>query len=350
MNKIICIVTFALAVTQIAHSGPRIELGLGAGKTYPYGSDSFKDLASSGDAQSYWIGYGLNQKWGLELGLDYLDFDKINTKHQAALVLAVYRFTAENYVHPILKFGAGAVESKSEAGDKTNSVAAKVAVGVEIDFKNISFGGLINANYIAKAGDSAPLKNIYAVTPVAFLTIHTDVDYEKKSVSEVPMATTVIPEPVRLPKDSDGDGVNDEDDKCPNTPPGIVVNAFGCAETETASIKLNIEFAPGKAIFDSSYNSEIQSLVSFMTKFPQTKVEIAGYSDNQGSAERNTSLSQKRADSVKTELVKAGIDSSRVTAKGYGESKPVANNTTAEGRKQNRRVMAEISVMTEKKK
>jgi OOP family OmpA-OmpF porin len=350
MKNIICIVTFTLAASLTAHAGPRIELGAGAGKTYPYGSESFKDLASSGDAQSYWIGYGLTQNWGLELGLDYLDFDKINTKHQAMQLIGVYRFAAENYIHPIAKFGAGAIESKLETGEKTNSVGAKIAGGVEIDFKNISFGGLINANYIAKAADVDAMKNIYVVTPMIFLTIHTDVEYEKKSISEVPVSSNVIPEPVKLPKDTDGDGVLDEDDKCPNTPAGIVVNAFGCAETEKASVKLNIEFATAKATFDSTYNSEVQSLASFMTKFPQTKVEIAGHSDNQGLPERNMALSQKRADSVKTELVKAGIDSSRVTAKGYGQSQPVADNKTAEGRKQNRRVLAEISVITEKKK
>jgi OOP family OmpA-OmpF porin len=184
-----------------------------------------------------------------------------------------------------------------------------------------------------------------AIIPTLFLTIHNELGVEEKSVSEVPAAVSVA-----APKDTDKDGVIDEDDKCPGTPAGVVVNSIGCSEKEKASVKLNVEFASGKSLIDSKYQSEVQNLANFMSKFPTTKVEIAGHSDTTGNAKANTTLSQARAEAVKQALVQAGVSESRVTAKGYGPTQPIADNKTKEGRTANRRVMAEISIEADKKK
>ena len=130
----------------------------------------------------------------------------------------------------------------------------------------------------------------------------------------------------------------------------VAVNKIGCSEKEKASVKLNVIFATGKAELDAKSDGEIQNLAAFMKKFPDTSVEISGHTDTSGSAEINNSLSQKRADSVKNALVKAGVESSRLTAKGYGSSRPVASNKTKAGRDENRRVTAEIAVSVDKKK
>ncbi|MBC7466350.1 MAG: OmpA family protein [Bdellovibrio sp.] len=348
MKTLVCITAILLAAT-IATAAPRIELGAGGGTTHPFAGDTFKNQASTGDSQIYWIGYGLTKNWGLELGLDNLDFDNLNTKHQAYNLSGVYRFAADTFIHPIAKLGVGSVESKLVTGEKTTALGGKAAGGIEADFKYVSFGALINYHYFTKAGDADVTKNMQALTPALFISIHNATEYASKSTSEAP-AAVAAPVAATAKKDSDGDGVSDEDDKCPNTPAGILVNAFGCAEKEKASIKLNIEFLVAKATFDPSFNSEIQNLASFMRRFSDTTVEIAGYTDNQGLAARNALLSQKRADAVKTALIKAGVEPTRIQAKGYGEEKAIADNKTAEGRKQNRRVMAEISVTTDKKK
>lgn len=340
---------FSVLASTFASAANRIEVGLGSGTTQAYSGDTFKNQSSSGNAESYWIGYGLDKNLSLELGLDFLDFDKINTQHQAINLLAVYRFNTDTWIHPIAKIGAGVVQSKLVNDDKTSSFGIKAAGGLEADCKYISFGGLVNYNYIAKAGDADVFKNIQAIVPMVFISFHNAVEYEAKSVSEAPPAAVAAPVALAK-KDSDKDGIADEEDKCPNTGTGVVVNKFGCAEMEKASIRLNIEFLVGKATFDPSFNSEIQSLAEFMRKFPETKVEIGGYTDNQGSPARNKALSQKRADSVKTALVKAGVEPERIKAVGYGQEKAVADNKKPEGRKLNRRVMAEISVTTEKKK
>ncbi|KJY81711.1 membrane protein [Vibrio galatheae] len=82
----------------------------------------------------------------------------------------------------------------------------------------------------------------------------------------------------------------------------------------------------------------LEELVEFMKQYPQSNVEITGYTDSRGAAAYNQTLSEKRAQSVADVLVKEGIDSSRITATGEGENNPIASNETREGRAQNRRV------------
>jgi len=82
-----------------------------------------------------------------------------------------------------------------------------------------------------------------------------------------------------------------------------------------------------------------------MKAFPKTRTEIEGHTDNTGSERSNRVLSQRRADSVRQELItRFGIDPSRLTAKGYGASQPIADNNALEGREKNRRVVATITV------
>lgn len=148
------------------------------------------------------------------------------------------------------------------------------------------------------------------------------------------------------PLDSDGDGVADYLDKCPDTRPKTPVDDSGCALPEKVSITLNIEFDTAKADIKPQYSDEVRRLADFMIKYPVTTVEIGGHTDNTGREESNIKLSQRRADAVKKYLIeKFGIDASRISAKGYGPSKPVADNSTALGRQQNRRVEAVIDTM-----
>jgi OOP family OmpA-OmpF porin len=108
-------------------------------------------------------------------------------------------------------------------------------------------------------------------------------------------------------------------------------------------VTLHIEFDINKADIRPEYNDEIARVGDFMKKYPDTSAIIEGHTDNVGTPEHNMELSQQRAESVVNYLVdKFGIDRSRLTAKGYGMTRPVADNATEAGRQQNRRIEAII--------
>ncbi len=104
----------------------------------------------------------------------------------------------------------------------------------------------------------------------------------------------------------------------------------------------NIFFDTGKSTLRSESNAELDRLVKLMKDVPSLKIEISGHTDNTGSAKLNNQLSQDRAQAVVNYLKSKGISASRMTAKGYGSSQPVASNNSAAGRQQNRRTEFEI--------
>ncbi|WP_428310762.1 OmpA family protein [Hydrocarboniphaga sp.] len=140
------------------------------------------------------------------------------------------------------------------------------------------------------------------------------------------------------PIDSDRDGVPDYADKCPNTPYGLKVDAEGCVREAQTIVLQNVNFEFNKATLTADSKTVLDGVATGLKSDPNMKVELAGHTDSKGSDAYNLKLSQNRANSVKAYLVTQGIPASRLTAKGYGETKPVATNDTDEGRAQNRRV------------
>jgi outer membrane protein OmpA-like peptidoglycan-associated protein len=102
-------------------------------------------------------------------------------------------------------------------------------------------------------------------------------------------------------------------------------------------------FATGKSELKSGATVNLDRLTAFMNEYPQRTASIEGYTDSMGSDEMNQSLSQRRADAVKGYLVGQGVSSARLSASGRGENSPVADNESAAGRQQNRRVEVVIS-------
>ena len=192
---------------------------------------------------------------------------------------------------------------------------------------------------------------------------------------------TPCPDP--KPLDSDGDGVTDDKDKCPGTPAGRKVDADGCeldrdgdgivdgadacpdvyaktadgcplaaaTETKPAPVpaaepaplprKLVLEgvnFDYDKATLRQEDLAIIDQNAAALKEWGDVDVEIAGHTDSRGSDKYNMHLSQHRAAAVRTYLISKGISADRLTAKGYGESQPIADNNTDEGRSKNRRV------------
>jgi OOP family OmpA-OmpF porin len=135
------------------------------------------------------------------------------------------------------------------------------------------------------------------------------------------------------PLDSDGDGVADYLDKCPNTPKGATVDARGCW-TYAAKVMFDFDSAEIKP----EAFPMLDEAVLILKENPEIKVEIDGHTDNKGSAAYNMKLSERRAKAVMKYFVDNGIEAKRLTTKGFGFTKPAASNDTKEGRAKNRRV------------
>ncbi|MFN2439043.1 MAG: OmpA family protein [Chitinophagaceae bacterium] len=147
--------------------------------------------------------------------------------------------------------------------------------------------------------------------------------------------------------DADGDGINDEEDKCPQLA-GTRENN-GCPEVKQEVVK-RIEYAAKNVYFvTASYKLSSRSfkplndLVTLLNEDKDLKLSIEGHTDNVGADDYNQTLSDNRAQSVKDYLVSKGIDESRLTSQGFGETQPVADNKTAAGKAKNRRVVMTAS-------
>ncbi len=147
--------------------------------------------------------------------------------------------------------------------------------------------------------------------------------------------------------DTDGDGVNDEEDKCINEK-GPASN-YGCPIISPEIIKRvdvaakNVFFATASDKLLKQSNKRLDDVVTILNENPSFKIQIDGHTDSQGKDDYNLDLSNRRAASVKAYLVSKGIAESRLNSTGYGETKPIADNKTAKGRAQNRRVEMVLS-------
>lgn len=149
--------------------------------------------------------------------------------------------------------------------------------------------------------------------------------------------------------DTDGDGISDNNDKCPSI--AGLKELKGCPE-----IKINtkakeifqkamagIQFESGKDIIKKTSYPILENVVSVLKENPDWNVEIQGHTDNVGNYDANKTLSEKRALAVKNYLVTKGVNGDKLTSSGYGSDKPIADNKTAPGRAQNRRVEFKVS-------
>lgn len=132
------------------------------------------------------------------------------------------------------------------------------------------------------------------------------------------------------PLDSDGDGVVDSRDRCPNTPRGVKVNADGCWELS------GIYFDSGQAAIKNP--RVLDETLAILKTNPALTGEVQGHTDSTAAAEYNQKLSEARARAVRDYFIKQGIGPERIRAVGFGETRPVASNDTLEGRALNRRV------------
>mgnify|MGYP004443623457 FL=1 len=151
------------------------------------------------------------------------------------------------------------------------------------------------------------------------------------------------------PKDSDGDGIEDYLDKCPNVA-GVPENN-GCPAIKADVEKLvkralgGIQFEVGKSKIKTSSNGILNELVAMMKENPKFKLVINGHTDNDGNPLKNLQLSKDRAYAVMLYLMEHGVEPNRMSSEGYGDTRPIADNKTKNGKAMNRRVELEIEYM-----
>jgi outer membrane protein OmpA-like peptidoglycan-associated protein len=176
------------------------------------------------------------------------------------------------------------------------------------------------------AGDAAELNNIHnSFTANIF---RAGVNYKFGGAEPVPVAPAPAyvapppppPKPVSL---------------CPDTPPGLAVDKYGCP----CDVTQEVHFATNSAVLTEQDQALLDRMIVNMKRLNFINGEVGGYTDSTGSAAYNKGLSERRAQAVADYLASHGISGGRLTVKGYGADNPVASNATAEGRAHNRRVV-----------
>mgnify|MGYP001815372822 CR=1 FL=1 len=163
-----------------------------------------------------------------------------------------------------------------------------------------------------------------------------------------PVAEVVVTQAVVIPEvvvtydvDSDNDGVIDRLDDCADSPVGFSVDEKGCSIIEFKFGGVNFEPKSYELTEESKLILD-EAAITINASPEITKIEVQAHTDYKGSGEVNLKLSEKRASSVRDYLVLRGVSESRLVAKGYGETRPIADNKTVEGRAKNRRVELKI--------
>ncbi|MGW8465078.1 OmpA family protein [Pseudomonas sp. CLCA07] len=159
--------------------------------------------------------------------------------------------------------------------------------------------------------------------------------------------------------DQDGDGVFDRRDRCPDTPANTPVEQHGCpqpqypggvkepvvqSEVITLSDAGDVLFATNQSDLTPAAKSQLDALMSRLQGADVLSIKVVGHTDNVGSDAYNQALSERRASSVADYLLSQGVAPNKVTSEGKGESEPVADNDTEEGRAKNRRVDLHINL------
>lgn len=320
----------ALATDDAGVAG--VTVGVGGG-IYDFDSVRGLDEADFGQLS---FGYTFDNRFGLEAVVGSFEGETETTKADVDALQyrldALYHFAAMSGWTPYVATGFGGlkVDVEGAADDDT--------------YTQFNMGGGVKK----MLGESFQIRGDLR----AFHNMD-EKDTEGAAALSLGYLSAFAGEPAQapMPVDSDGDGVYDDKDECPNTVANAVVDEKGCqiVKLEEVSVRLDVQFDTDKSIIKPGFDADINTLADFMQTYPQVKVVVEGHTDDRGSKKYNQALSERRAASVRQRLIDLGVAAERVTAIGYGEERPIADNKTAEGRYENRRVEALVSAQVQKK-
>ncbi len=283
---------------------------------------------------TYVLGVDFDRRWSAEFGFTeadptYADMQKEANLNNWEVGLRYTLGQPEDRLRPFL---SGAVGNSSIDGE--NDTLLNYGAGLEFELRDqvVLRAGMSRYNYLGRDGD---------------IGFNAGLVYYFSERNPPPPAPPQ-PEPVAVapPPDSDGDGVPDPDDDCPNTPSNYAVDDNGCPILieEIARFELQVNFDFDESVIRDEDVSEIEDLAEFLREYDGVMLQLEGHTDSVGTPLYNLDLSQRRADAVRDRLIEDfGISPGRITAQGYGEQLPVADNETEAGREANRRVVAVVS-------
>lgn len=321
------------SLTQIAAAEVPLTFNLGYGLWKNDGNRELKDT------ETPWAGFewAFNDNWAAEIMYANDDTRTEDGTGRADIItwqLGMLYYGGSyigepNRIRPYLAFGAGEIDV--DYGDR-DTVETTVNGGVGLRWMLTRELGL--------RAEARMLYSLDESNKDTLLSVGLNYYFGKTS-ADAPAAV------VSAGGDEDGDGVLDADDQCPGTPAGTRVDAKGCPlpVTQVASIKLLVNFGFDSTRVEEKYFADLGELAAFLRRFEDVYVDIEGHTDSTGPEDYNQQLSERRAQAVVDLLVNEhGIPRQRLEAKGFGESRPVADNGTREGRAENRRVMATLEV------
>lgn len=238
-------------------------------------------------------------------------------------------------------FGKNIVENKAQNRDDTDGVW-NFGAGVEYKFTdNISWRTAVRTFYATNRD-----KEDRDLGVDSSLVIRFGGNRAPAVAARTPApASTPAPAAAPAAPDADGDGVPDSRDACPDTPRNYAVDDRGCPipVEEVARVDLKVNFDFDRSEVKSEFLPEIKRVADFMIQYPDVVIELEGHTDSAGTEEYNQALSQRRTAAVRDVMINTyRVQATRVTATGYGESRPAASNDAAAGRAENRRVITVI--------
>ncbi|MGB6328090.1 MAG: OmpA family protein [Halarcobacter sp.] len=334
MKKILLSSALCATMMFAANSEYKYELTPMVGGVYTEGNlDLERNYANAGLA----LGFNLDDSMFDQIELGFLrsleDVDyRNNTSKETGItriftnVIKEYGLSSSTSLYALV--GAGIEIFDNEQYGNENSLFGNYGFGVKYKLsENVSLKADVRHLIETDHGDNNLLYTVGLAIPFG------------KKAAPAPMVEKAAPAPMvekTEPKemDTDGDGVVDSLDKCPDTPKGNIVDVDGC----TLKVNLNINFENDSSVINNSYSSKIKKFADFMKAFPSVKGKIEAHTDAVGTKAYNQKLSERRAASAVKALEAYGVKADRLKSTGYGEMKPKASNDTAEGKAMNRRV------------
>lgn len=331
------------------------------------------------DDYSYGIALGRNfgERYSLEAGYVHGNFDGAvgldDLKLDVLSLDGLLHFYRGSKIHPYLTAGLFAIEGDRDGGPTGSGAGLQAGFGIMSNLYT-------NPARTAVVTLRAEVKNRWTAR-----ARQPNRDWQSDTLAGVglqfhfgaanPLPAAIVaeepPPPPPAPQDSDGDGVIDANDKCPDTPAGAAVDANGCeldsdgdgvvdrldkCPDTPAGIKVDangceieeivlrgVTFDTNQATLKPESVAILDGVANLLRKRPDAKVELRGHTDSVGKDAYNQKLSERRAQAVVDYLVSKGIPAANLAARGLGEERPIASNDTPEGREQNRRVTLQFT-------